>query len=103
MYTLKNILFLPSSPVKIISCTDLAKELNNDDGTCFKTHWHHSDCAQDREMYSLTFSRPDSNLPRMVINKGISTFFTFCGFIQHLCPSIYDFRLDILCWVQKMP
>ena len=74
---LQDCLYFPSSPVKIISVTALAKTLNDADGTWIKTCWQTSTFTWDCKKHRVSFAHPSSQLPVLQVNTGISRFESF--------------------------
>jgi hypothetical protein len=74
---LHDCLYFPSSPVKIISVTALAKTLNDASGTWIKTCWQTSTFSWDGEKHCVRFAHPSSQLPVLQVNTGISTYESF--------------------------
>ncbi len=71
-YLIKNVLYFPSSPINILSVTELANQLDDNSGTGITTIWHHSTFFWDNQKFQLTIIHPTSNLPEMPINEGFS-------------------------------
>ena len=74
---LKDALYFPTSPVNIISCTALAEQLNDENGTTIKTFWKHSIFEWDHGKNQRTIIHSESKLPVIEINEGFSVFTTF--------------------------
>ena len=74
---LKDVLHFPTSPVNILSITELAKALNDDKRTGIDTKRMYSRFYWDSNKYQKTFKHSSSNLPEMAINEGISSFSWF--------------------------
>jgi hypothetical protein len=74
---LKDVLHFPTSPVNILSITELAKALNDDEGTGIDTKRMYSRFYWDSNKYQKTFKHSSSNLPEMAINEGTSSFSWF--------------------------
>ena len=72
----------PASP-NIISCTALASQFHDDDGTNIQTYRTHSIFTWDSGPYHRTFYHPPgSNIPELGIGAGFSAFNAFCARIQ---------------------
>ena len=74
---LQNVLYFPNSPVNILSVTEFANALNDDEGTGIDTKRTKSRFYWDKGQYERTFLHSTSNLPEMSINKGVSSFSWF--------------------------
>ena len=77
-YLIKNVLYFPQSPINILSITDFAKQLDDEEGTGIDTKQLISWFYWDRNKYSFTICHPESNLPEMPINEdyGISQMYS---------------------------
>ena len=82
---LENALYMPSSPVNLISVTTLAHNWTDeslgygpDSGTWIRTHWDHSVFTWDNEKYKRTVLHPSSDLPEMQLssNSNIASFYS---------------------------
>ncbi len=71
-YLIKNVLYFPSSPINILSVTEFATQLDDNDGTGITTIRHHSTFFWDNRKYQRTIVHPASNLLEMPINEGFS-------------------------------
>jgi hypothetical protein len=76
---LKDCLFFPASPVKIISVTALASQFDDEDGTWIKTNWRHSTFTWNHAKHSISFMHPTSKLPMIQVNLGYSKLASFCS------------------------
>jgi hypothetical protein len=80
--TLKDALYFPDSPVKVVSVTSLADHFNDDEGTYIITKRRHSEFVWDHSQFKKTFEHPSSRLPEMIFNEGNDTFKSFYTFIE---------------------
>ncbi len=71
-FDVKNVLFFPSSPINILSVTELAEQLQDDAGTGITTVRMKSTFFWSGRKFSRTIIHPASNLPEMPINDGFS-------------------------------
>ena len=83
-HILKNVLYFPDSPVKIISAHKLAAEWGPDvdlEGTSIKTKYAYSIFKWRFKEFRKTIQHPVHGLPEMVINDTKAGIFsTFCHF-----------------------
>ena len=86
---LKDALYFPTSPVNIISCTALAEQLNDENGTTIKTFWKHSIFEWDHGKNQRTIIHSESKLPVIEINEGFSAFKTFSEVFDKQMNKIY--------------
>jgi hypothetical protein len=76
---LENCLYFPSSPVKIISVTSLAKQFDDPDETWIKTRWQRSTFSFDHGKHIVDFCHASSQLPVLQVNLGFSNLVSFCS------------------------
>ena len=67
---LKDTLYFPKSPINIMSVTELARQLNDKEGTGIDTKMLHSRFYWDHSKFSRTIHHSGSNLPKLAINEG---------------------------------
>lgn len=82
-HTLKNVLFFPDSPVKIISPSKLAKEWGptiDAEGTSITSKYFYSYFVWKYGKFSRTIQHPEHCLPELPVNEGYSSFRTFCNY-----------------------
>ena len=92
-YLVKNVLYFPSSPVNVLSVTQLARCTFNDDseGTFITTKMNESYFTWDNNKYTKTIIHPDNNLPQMAINDGFYNYTSFCKF----CNSFFSSKKSL--------
>ena len=78
-YRLEEVYYFPQSPVNLLSVTQLARMLNDPEGTEIRTKMSSSILTWDKGQYSRTFQHPQSGLPEMPINEGVTRFSAFCA------------------------
>lgn len=83
---LKETLYFPQSPVKILGVTVLAEQLKDEEGTWIKTCQKKSIFAWDKEKHIVSFSHPHSNLPMISVNQGFGSFTSFSAFCSRCIP-----------------
>ncbi len=71
-YLVCNVLFFPKYPINILSITEFANQLHNDNCTGITMYCWEAIFFWDNKKYSQTLVHPALNLPEMVINKGFS-------------------------------
>ena len=89
-HILTDVLFFPESPVKIMSITKLAHEMNDETGTWIKTMGNKSIFSWDFEKTERTIYHHPSNLPNMILSEGCHDFQFYCTLtdkVQHRNPS----------------
>lgn len=81
LYTksLTNCLYLPASPVNIISVPALSEQLNDDKGTCIQSKRQYSIFTWDHGKYSKTIYHSSDNFPELLVNAGYKDFKYFCS------------------------
>eukprot|EP00956_Cyclotella_meneghiniana_P031729 scaffold84308_cov35-Cyclotella_meneghiniana.AAC.1 len=84
-YELPNCYYFPNSPVNILSITEFAAFLNDDDGTGIDTKRSHSRFYWDNNKYSRKFVHSNSNLPELSINSGNKAFAWFMSKFSRTC------------------
>ena len=70
-------LYLPDSPVNIISVSALAQQYDDENGTRIKSRWHYSTFKWNQEQHSVTFAHPSSKLPVLHVSTNDSNFASF--------------------------
>ena len=60
-YLIPNVLYFPQFPVNILSVTEFAKQLDNEQGTGIDTKHLRSRFYWNKNKYSLTICHPESN------------------------------------------
>ncbi len=71
-HIIKNALYFPNSPINILSVTEFANQLKDDNGTGITTFRRESNFFWDQCKYSRTIIHSASNLPEMSINDGFT-------------------------------
>ena len=74
---LKGVLYFPQSPINIMSITELARQLDDPDGTGIDTKMNSSRFYWQGNKFSRTIHHSPSNLPEPAINEGTSLFSLF--------------------------
>jgi hypothetical protein len=67
---LDNVLFFPQSPINIMSVTEFAKQLDDEEGTGIDTKMKYSRFYWKQNKYSRKIYHSASNLPELAINEG---------------------------------
>ena len=67
-YDIKDVLFFPNSPVNILSVTEFATQLEDDEGTGIDTKRTTSRFYWDRDRYTRTIHHSKSRLPELPVN-----------------------------------
>ena len=84
-YELPNCYYFPNSPVNILSITEFAAFLKDDDGTGIDTKRSHSTFYWDHNKYNRKFIHSESNLPELAINSGNKVFAWFMSKFSREC------------------
>ena len=74
---LEKVLYFPNSPINIMSITELARQLDDEEGTGIDTKMKYSRFYWDNNKYSRKIFHSASNLPELAINEGNSLFVWF--------------------------
>lgn len=90
---LERVLYFPQSPINIMSVTEFAKQLNDEDGTGIDTKMKYSRFYWMGNKYSRKIYHSASNLPELAINEG-DTLYTW--FIKMFRSKVND-DVEIAC------
>ncbi len=83
-----NALYFPNSPINILSITEFANQLNDDNGMGIITVQHKSTFFWDKKRFQRTIAYPSSNLPEMSINDGFNLHSLWTQMIgRKVCPA----------------
>ena len=74
---LENTLYIPKSPINIMSVTELAKQFNYEEGTGINTKMNHSLFYWKNNQFYRKIHHSSSNLPEIAINEGTTLFTWF--------------------------
>ena len=105
---LRDTLFFPKSPVKVMSATNLAKEYPNEDGSPDKhgtfvcTHYDYSVLQWDHDKFIKTFDNPSNNIPEVVVNEGIKGFHTYTASMDTKEPLVRNIQNTSVFWSNKV-
>ena len=89
---LNDVLFFPNSPVNVISCTSLANQLDDSDGTWIQTKRHHSIFEWDFGSRRRTIHHPASNLPELELLNDSSLLQVLISWFPRQCYRLQRFR-----------
>ena len=89
---LKDVLYFPNSPVNVISCTSLANQLDDNDGTWIQTKRHHSNFEWDFGSRRRTIHHPSSNLPELDLLNDSSLLQVLLSWFPRQCYRLQRFR-----------
>ena len=94
-------MFFPQSPINILSVTEFAKQLEDEEGTGIDTKQLRSRFCWDRNKFSLTIRHPESNLPEMPINEGCGISHIYSTLVSKVVNTATNFRYS--CCFTKLP
>ena len=89
---LNDVLYFPNSPVNVISCTSLAHQLDDNDGTWIQTKRHHSIFEWDFGSRRRTIHHPSSNLPELDLLNDSSLLQVLISWFPRQCYRLQRFR-----------
>ncbi len=78
---LENVLYIPNSPVKMISLVCLGNNLDDSEGTFISTRRFRSSLKWDKDKFERELQHPGSRLPKINVNPG-------CNLDLALCTSL---------------
>ena len=79
---LENVLHFPQSPINIMSVTEYARQLNDEEGTGIDTKMKYSRFYWKNNQYSRRIYHSESNLPELAINEGETLFTWFTNMFR---------------------
>ena len=91
-FQIHNVLYFPQSPINILSVTEFAKQLGDEEGTGIDTKQLRSRFYWDTNKFSLTIHHPDSNLPEMPINAGFKLASLYATMVNAVINTATSFR-----------
>ena len=74
---LEKVLYLPQSPINIMSVTEFSRQLDDEEGTRIDKKMKYSRFYQKNNKYSRKIYHSASNVPELPVNEGNSLFAWF--------------------------